>query len=260
MPYIQCTETCSILFKALLSLLLESHRFTLHTAQPTSSFATMAHFSGREYFVKHGLTNVSIEDLDHSDCCICLSTYLTEVTQDCGQKFDEPMRLICSHVIGSVCILRWTTVSNTCPICRHQLFQDNPSGSTKRNDEVSGYHSINDLDFPGVSFSWAQYIQFVEPEMIIDRQELNSGHCSTVTAPSPRVHHSGEEILVALWGLNNENHVQKILPYPSPLYGGTVFDNSNRYDVMLEKAIADSDILLRELQQFHESWMNESRV
>lgn len=57
-------------------------------------------------------------------CYICL--------QDCDTISEKsgivecPIRLPCSHIIGSVCIVKWLHTNNTCPICRHSFFPAQP--------------------------------------------------------------------------------------------------------------------------------------
>jgi hypothetical protein len=217
----------------------------------------------RESFINNELIEVDVDQLDNDSCCICMSVYLSEVVE-------EPMRLSCGHVMGSVCILRWTTISNTCPICRHELYDFIPSIKTERGDGNSNYFDTTSLEFSGVSFDLT-HDQVVEPERVIDWhpfscgeeiwcQELVSGLWDAATDLSSRVHTSGDDTLVTSSGLNDEEHeYERQLDRP-PLNGGSTFEKSSRYSIMLETAIADSDILLRELQQFHESWMNESSV
>lgn len=230
----------------------------------------MVQCSRRESFINNGLIEVDINQLDNDSCCICMSVYLSEAVEDCSLMCEEPMRLSCGHVMGSACILRWTTISNTCPICRHELYGFIPSIITERGDGNLNYFDVTSLEFSGVSFD-STNDQIVEPERIIDwnplscgeeiwRQELVSGLWDAATDSSSRVRSSGDDTLVTSPGLSDEEHEHEKQPDRAPLNIGSTFEKSTRYSIMLERAIADSDILLRELQQFHESWMNESSV
>lgn len=71
-------------------------------------------------------------------CHICL--------QECGSISSEigviecPIRLPCSHVLGSVCIATWLKTENTCPTCRREFFPAQPRlhGPEDSDDEDDG--------------------------------------------------------------------------------------------------------------------------
>ena len=65
------------------------------------------------------LPRVSPEELgDNPDCHICLSPY---DTGEDTEPLEEPVRLPCSHVLGTSCLSKWLFKSSTCPNCRTKL-------------------------------------------------------------------------------------------------------------------------------------------
>ena len=71
------------------------------------------------------LPTVALKDLgDDTECVVCMEKFGNK-TADKGEV-ERPVRLPCSHVVGSFCIESWVSprkeTRNTCPVCRHQLF------------------------------------------------------------------------------------------------------------------------------------------
>ena len=61
-------------------------------------------------------------------CSICMEDYGT--TPSANGIIERAVRLPCHHVLGSMCISSWVSSpaqggagNNTCPLCRHELFQ-----------------------------------------------------------------------------------------------------------------------------------------
>ena len=68
------------------------------------------------------LPRVSPQELgDDADCHICLLQYHGRTTDT--EPLEEPVRLPCSHILGSSCLWHWLIKSTTCPTCRRNLFQ-----------------------------------------------------------------------------------------------------------------------------------------
>ena len=96
-------------------------------------------FESHDSFTAHGgLATVNLADLNPEDtaCSICLNPY------QCAPDFEVPKRLPCGHVLGEVCILTWTEVRNTCPLCRFELFVLSTE-TANENDEIRGYSGAN---------------------------------------------------------------------------------------------------------------------
>lgn len=83
------------------------------------------------------LPSVDIETLDKNDkiCGICRVEYSFS-SPDSGDQEDppeKPIRLACGHVFGQLCLKQWLGPApqggnnNSCPTCRHQLFDARPS-------------------------------------------------------------------------------------------------------------------------------------
>jgi len=67
-------------------------------------------------------------------CHICLQECDT-ISTETG-IIECPIRLPCSHVIGSACIAKWLRTNNTCPICRHKFFPaQSPTSDSDSDDE-----------------------------------------------------------------------------------------------------------------------------
>lgn len=69
-------------------------------------------------YVGH-LPRVSPQELEDTDCYICLSQYNGRTTET--GPIEEPVRLPCSHIFGSSCLWQWLMKSTTCPTCRRIL-------------------------------------------------------------------------------------------------------------------------------------------
>ena len=65
------------------------------------------------------LPRVPQQELEDTDCYVCLSNFNIR-TADTG-PIEEPVRLACSHIIGSSCLRQWLLTSTTCPFCRRDL-------------------------------------------------------------------------------------------------------------------------------------------
>ena len=68
-----------------------------------------------------GTQNQVSSDEQHSQCSICLEN-CGEIVPETG-LIERAVRLPCQHIVGSGCISQWLQNNNTCPICRHVLFQ-----------------------------------------------------------------------------------------------------------------------------------------
>lgn len=79
-------------------------------------------------------------------CSICMEVYGT--TPSASGVIERAVRLPCNHVIGSECISLWLTPSpsqrsnnNTCPICRHVLFEaPSPETETDHDSDDDAWH------------------------------------------------------------------------------------------------------------------------
>ena len=58
-----------------------------------------------------------------TQCGICLEEY---------KKADELLQLPCVHFFHTSCIMSWLDVTNSCPLCRHQLQTDDPAYEQQR--------------------------------------------------------------------------------------------------------------------------------
>ena len=65
------------------------------------------------------LPRVPQQELEDTDCHVCLLKY-NRRSADTGH-IDEPVRLPCSHILGSSCLRQWLMTSTTCPYCRRHL-------------------------------------------------------------------------------------------------------------------------------------------
>ena len=66
------------------------------------------------------LPRVSRQEAEQDkDCHICLLQYYDR-TADTG-PIEQPVRLPCSHILGSSCLREWLTKSTSCPVCRRNL-------------------------------------------------------------------------------------------------------------------------------------------
>ncbi|CAO1605785.1 hypothetical protein XANCAGTX0491_009291 [Xanthoria calcicola] len=74
-------------------------------------------------FASGNLSFPAREELEDHTCYICQEEYMIGVTWDITQEI--PVRIICGHVFGMTCLLRWTlnqTDADTyphCPVCRN---------------------------------------------------------------------------------------------------------------------------------------------
>jgi hypothetical protein len=95
--------------------------------------------SHNSFTANGGLATVNLADLDYEDttCSICLNSY------HCAPDFDDPKRLPCGHVLGEVCILTWTQASNTCPMCRSELFTLETEIANRDDEGSRGYGGVD---------------------------------------------------------------------------------------------------------------------
>ena len=64
------------------------------------------------------LPDISLDDIPNATGCnICMEPFGS--TEDP----ESPVQLPCGHVMGRKCISRWLETSNSCPLCRHVLFE-----------------------------------------------------------------------------------------------------------------------------------------
>ena len=68
------------------------------------------------------LRPVNADALDPKErtCCICFQPFSATLSSQGGPE--TPVQLRCGHVFGEVCILTWTLASNSCPLCREDVF------------------------------------------------------------------------------------------------------------------------------------------
>jgi hypothetical protein len=95
--------------------------------------------SHNSFTANGGLATVNLADLDYEDttCSICLNSY------QCAPDFEDPKRLPCGHVFGEVCILMWTEASNTCPMCRSELFTLETEIANRDDEGSRGYGGVD---------------------------------------------------------------------------------------------------------------------
>ncbi|TKA79964.1 hypothetical protein B0A49_01383 [Cryomyces minteri] len=113
-------------------------------------------------FVESGLTPVSIAALPASadtSCAICRTEY-TAADGVC-----VPTRLACGHIMGEECLFEWWERgdSNTCPLCRRELFRREPSVEQEQEGEEDGGSWEPVLDtvgsgFPGLA-AWLPHMR-----------------------------------------------------------------------------------------------------
>ncbi|KAF1952149.1 hypothetical protein CC80DRAFT_552583 [Byssothecium circinans] len=77
------------------------------------------------------------------DCSICMEDY--------SSASHIPIKLLCSHIFGKRCIAEWVNStgpnSNTCALCRAQLFSDGrPTYDERLNDESGAVRAVNDFE------------------------------------------------------------------------------------------------------------------
>ncbi|KAL8791778.1 MAG: hypothetical protein Q9195_005654 [Heterodermia aff. obscurata] len=66
------------------------------------------------------LLRVSPQELEEDkDCHICMLQYYARTTDE--GPVEVPVRLPCSHILGSACLWQWLMTSTTCPICRRVI-------------------------------------------------------------------------------------------------------------------------------------------
>lgn len=87
------------------------------------------------------LPRITLQDLpkDSRQCPICLDDY-DQASAD--QVAEEPVKLPCSHMVGSRCLEIWLNEPNeankaTCPHCRYELFQESTSPEIDRSSTHS---------------------------------------------------------------------------------------------------------------------------
>ena len=102
--------------------------------------------------IQQYLTAVTTSSLDSEDrtCGICTEAY-NEQTENQEESQHTPVKLPCGHVFGSECITSWlspeTGRSNTCPLCRHELFPARQQPTTS-NDGQGQWMRVNTADIP----------------------------------------------------------------------------------------------------------------
>ena len=97
----------------------------------------------------NGLPRVGRGILERQDqrCSICMEDYGT--TPAANGIIERAVRLPCQHVFGSVCISDWVSSPvqggaghNTCPLCRHELFQIEHPLMSPSLDEFNRVHTV----------------------------------------------------------------------------------------------------------------------
>lgn len=89
-------------------------------------------------------------DKENQQCPICMSDYGTTPSE--SGVIERAVRLPCKHIIGSECISIWLTQSggatenNTCPFCRHVLFEipQSPPMSPSRVEHMRIHRVLSD--------------------------------------------------------------------------------------------------------------------
>lgn len=78
------------------------------------------------------LPDIDLNDFPNDTSCnICMDPF--------GSTNDpeSPVQLPCGHVMGRSCISKWLETSNSCPICRRVLFEQEAWGSPLTETEIS---------------------------------------------------------------------------------------------------------------------------
>ena len=88
---------------------------------------------------------VGIEERQDPDCKVCLEPYGNRTSKTGGVEggTELPVRLLCNHQVGTVCIERWLRENNSCPFCRKTLFPKARSPQDELSEEVRNL-GIND--------------------------------------------------------------------------------------------------------------------
>ena len=89
--------------------------------------------------------DISPQDLeDNTSCAICLEAF------NSGAEPEPALRLPCAHVLGRRCMTRWLESHNSCPMCRHELFdhdqQHERSSLSNGDDDGPGDEDDGELD------------------------------------------------------------------------------------------------------------------
>ena len=80
---------------------------------PASSMQAGANFLNQ-------LPDIGLGDIPNvTSCNICMESFGS--TED--PESESPVQIPCGHVMGRKCISRWLETSNSCPMCRHVLFE-----------------------------------------------------------------------------------------------------------------------------------------
>lgn len=69
-------------------------------------------------------TENCVQSENNAQCSVCLKTYGT-LTDTAAIECE--IRLPCNHTLGSVCAFTWLSSHKTCPLCRQELYSDQPT-------------------------------------------------------------------------------------------------------------------------------------
>lgn len=87
-----------------------------------------------------------VQTEEGESCSICLQEYHTLCST--SGAVELAIRLPCRHVMGSVCLTSWLKNSNTCPLCRYELYppEDLKHSADSNNDDAASDSENPDTD------------------------------------------------------------------------------------------------------------------
>ena len=138
---------------------------------------------------------------NENQCCsICMEDYGT--TESLTGIIERPVKLPCNHIMGSECISIWVSApstggsgNNTCPICRHVLFQAPSLPTSPPRAEHTRIHTVltnrcmsisAQLDFPSPNiYRLARWIANCYHDIVrLEDHELGDGLAHALAAAS----------------------------------------------------------------------------
>lgn len=114
--------------------------------------------------IQSHLTPITTSTLESEDrvCGICTEAYNDAPEEQEKETQHTPVKLACCHVFGSECITSWlspeTGRSNTCPLCRHELFPARQP--TTISDGQGEWMRVEEDDIPedALAAMWEQFL------------------------------------------------------------------------------------------------------
>ena len=112
---------------------------------------------------------------EDQQCPVCMEEYGT-MPSTTG-IIERAVRLPCNHVLGSECISLWLTPSpfrhsnNTCPLCRHTLFEVSPSDTEPDDDDDD--HDDNHALHMQIHVSLRQHIETLGHHLSLSIQAID---------------------------------------------------------------------------------------